>query len=186
MNLRQMRSTRQGCFCILSHNINSLSNHKLQNCMDVLAEENNLATPIVCLQETKIATISPPAGMRVEHNPWQGKKGGGLATLVPTCTTILETRQAQYVFYTQVAVEAGVVLYVLNVYIPPTSSDPDQVIWDQIMSLVDMVPPSEPMYLLGDFNAHVLGALSLPSCTCPCHGHPLHAAVTGSTSCGRG
>ncbi|MCG8388717.1 MAG: hypothetical protein MJA30_24415, partial [Cytophagales bacterium] len=80
--------------------------------------------------------------MRVEHNPRQGKKGGGLATLVPTCATILETRQAQYVPYTQVAAEAGVVLHVLNVHIPPTSSDPDQVIWDQIMSLVDMVPPS--------------------------------------------
>ena len=154
--------------------------------MDVLTEDNSLANPIVCLQETKITTISPPAGIRVEHNPRQGKKGGGLATLVPTCTTILETWQAQYVLYTQVAAEAGVVLHVLNVYIPPTSSDPDHVIWDQIMSLVDMVPPYEPMYLLGDFNAHVLGALSLPACTCPCHGHPLHAAVARSTSCGRG
>ena len=49
-----------------------------------------------------------------------------------------------------------------------------------------MVPPSKPMYLLGDFNAHVLGALSLTACTFPCHGHQLHTAVTGTTSCGRG
>ena len=56
------------------------------------------------------------------------------------------------------AAEAGVVLHVLNIYIPPTSSDPDHVIWDQIISLVDTVPPSEPMYLLGDFNAYVLVA----------------------------
>ena len=87
----------------MSHNINSLSNCKLQNCMDVLAEDNNLAIPIVCLQETKIATISPPAGIGIEHSPRQGKKGGGLATLVPTCVTILETRHAQYVLYTQMA-----------------------------------------------------------------------------------
>ena len=124
--------------------------------------------------------------MRVEHSPRQGKKGGGLATLVPMCVTILEARHAQYVLYTQVAAEADVVLHVLNTYIPPKISDLDHIIWDQIMSLVDMVPPSEPMYLLGDFKAHVLGALSLPACTCPCYGHPLHAAITGSTSCGRG
>ena len=54
------------------------------------------------------------------------------------------------------------------------------------MLFVDTVPPSEPMYLLRDFNAHVLGALSLSTSICPCHGHPLHAAVTGGTSCGRG
>ena len=54
------------------------------------------------------------------------------------------------------AAKASVVLHVLNIYIPPTSSDPDHVILDQIMLLVDTVPPSEPMYLLGDFNAHVL------------------------------
>lgn len=70
--------------------------------------------------------------------------------------------------------------------IPPTSSDPDHVIWDQIMSFVDTVPPTEPMYPLGDFNAHALGALSLPAGTYPCHLYPLHAVVTGSTTCGRG
>ena len=132
------------------------------------------------------ATISPSAGMQVEHCPRQGKKGSGLAMLVHMCITILETWHAQYVLYTQVAAEAGVVLHVLNICISPTSSDPDHVIWDQIMSLVDTAPPSKPMYLLGDFNAHALGALSLPAGTCPCHGHPLHAAITGSTSCGRG
>ena len=40
MNIRFKRSTGQGCFCIMSHNINSLSNRKLQNCMDVLAEDS--------------------------------------------------------------------------------------------------------------------------------------------------
>ena len=54
------------------------------------------------------------------------------------------------------------------------------------MSFEDTVHPSKPMYLLGNFNAHVLGALSLSTSTCPCHGHPLHAAITGGTSCGRG
>ena len=54
------------------------------------------------------------------------------------------------------------------------------------MSLVDTVPHSEPMYLLSDFNAHILGALSSAACTYPCHGHPIHTAVTGSTSCWRG
>ena len=84
------------------------------------------------------------------------------------------------------AAGAGMVLHVLNVYIPPTSSAPDHVIWDQVMSFVDTVLPSEPMHLLGDFNAHVLGALSLSVSICPCHGHPLHAAITRGTSCGRG
>ena len=74
----------------MSHNINSVSNRKLQNCMDVIAEDRNQVIPILCLQETKLTTISPPVGMRVEHSPRMGKKGGGLATLVPTCVTILE------------------------------------------------------------------------------------------------
>ena len=78
------------------------------------------------------------------------------------------------------------VLHVLNIYIPPTSSDPEHVIWDQIMALVDTVPPTEPLYLLGDFNAHTLGALPSPAGTCPCHGHPLHTTITGSGVCGRG
>ena len=54
--------------------------------------------------------------MRVEHCPRQGEKGGGLATLVPMCITILETWHALYVLYTQVAAEAGVMLHVLNTY----------------------------------------------------------------------
>ena len=94
----------------------------------------------------------------MEHSPRQGKKGGGLATLVPTYIIILETWHAPYVLYIQVAAEAGVVLHVLNIYIPLTSSDPDHVNWDQIMLLVDTVPPSKPMYLLGNFNAYVLVA----------------------------
>ena len=130
MNIHQARSIGQGCLCFVSHNINSLNNRKLQNCMYALAEDSSSAIPILCLQETKIATISPPAGMQMDHCPHQGKKGGGLATLVPTCITILETRHAQYVLYTQVAAEAGDVLHMLNTYIPPTSSGPDHVIWD--------------------------------------------------------
>ena len=98
--MRLTRNARQGCFCIMSHNINSLSNRKLQNCMDVIAEDRSQVIPILCLQETKLTTISSPAGMRVEHSPRVGKKGGGLATLVPTSVTILETRHAEYVLYT--------------------------------------------------------------------------------------
>ena len=71
----------------MSHNINSLSNRKLQNCMDVIAEDRSQVTPILCLQETKLS-------------PRVGKKGGGLATLVPTCVTVLEMRHAKYVLYT--------------------------------------------------------------------------------------
>ena len=114
----------------MSHNINSLNNRKLQNCMDVLAEDSSSAIPILCHPENRIATISPPAGMRVEHCPHQGKKGGGLATLVPMCITMLEIRHTHYMLYTQVVAEADVMLHVLNTYIPPTSSDPDHIIWD--------------------------------------------------------
>ena len=84
------RNARQGCFCIMSHNIKNLSNCKLQNCMDVIAEDGSQVIPILCLQETKLTTILPPAGMQVEHSPCVSKKGGGLATLVPMCVTILE------------------------------------------------------------------------------------------------
>ena len=94
MNMCLTRNARQGYFCIMSHNINSLSNRKLQNCMDMIAEDGHQVIPILCLQETKLTTILPPAGMRVEHSPRVGKKGGGLATLVPTCVTILEMRHA--------------------------------------------------------------------------------------------
>ena len=92
--MRLTLRARQGCFCIMSHNINSLSNRKLQNCMDMIAEDRTQAISILCLQETKLTTISLPAGMRVEHSPRVGKKGGGLAMLVPTCVTILETWHA--------------------------------------------------------------------------------------------
>ena len=88
--MRLTRNAKHGCFCIMSHKINSLSNCKLQNCMDMIAEDRSQVIPILCLQETKLTTIIPPAGMRVEHSPRVGKKGGGLATLVPTCVTILE------------------------------------------------------------------------------------------------
>ena len=49
---------------------------------------------------------------------------------MPTGVVVLEKRHTQYVLYTQVAAEAGIVLHVLNTYIPPTSSDPEHVIWD--------------------------------------------------------
>ena len=100
MSIHLTRNARQGCFCIMSHNINSLSNRKLQNCVDVIAEDRSQVIPILCLQETKLTTISSPAGMRVEHSPCVGKKGGGLATLVPRCITILETWHAKYALYT--------------------------------------------------------------------------------------
>ena len=87
MGKRNAKRAHKGCLCILSHNVNSLSNLKLQNCYDTM-EQNT--TPVLCLQETKIATIRAPPGYRVEHSPRVGKRGGGLATILPSCIPTLQ------------------------------------------------------------------------------------------------
>ena len=58
--IQRGRMHMRGCakwsrsFAILSHNINSINSAKLRNCMDVIAELDEHATPILCLQETKL------------------------------------------------------------------------------------------------------------------------------------
>ena len=182
MGKRNAKRADKGCLCILSHNVNSLSNLKLQNCYDIMVQNT---TPVLCLQETKIVTIKAPPGYRVEHSPRVGKRGGGLATILPSCIPTLQVQRQQYVLYTQLVTHGGMVVHLLNIYLPPHSSDADSVMLAQVMDLLDAISPTEPTYLVGDFNAHMVGALAIQT-TCPCHRAPLHVGVVSGSSCGRG
>ena len=50
---------------IIMHNINSATNLKMQHLLDVAAGLNRVATRIICLQETKFATLMAPTGYTV-------------------------------------------------------------------------------------------------------------------------
>ena len=74
---------------VMSHNINSVTNIKLQQLQDVVVVMNCAVMMIICLQETKILAFTIPTGytaLHSVHKPWQG---GGIATLVPQALAIL-------------------------------------------------------------------------------------------------
>ena len=50
---------------IITHNINSATNLKIQNLLDVVAGLNRGSTLIICLQEMKLATLMAPTGYMV-------------------------------------------------------------------------------------------------------------------------
>ena len=70
-------------FTVVSHNINSITDIKLQHLWDVAVAMNGAAVTIFCLQETKIPTLSAPTGYIALHSVRKARKGGGIATLVP-------------------------------------------------------------------------------------------------------
>ena len=49
-------------FTVVSHNINSVTDIKLQQLWDVAVAMNGAAVTIFCLQETKIPTFTVPTG----------------------------------------------------------------------------------------------------------------------------
>ena len=86
----------------------------------------------------------------------------------------------EHFVHVQLLVGRQAVLHIVNVYLPPTLPNYTST-WLEVMALLDRLPASDPLLLLGDFNAHI--ALPLGT-TCPLHGC---AAPTLSTaSCPRG
>ena len=71
----------------------------------------------------------------------------------------------------------------INVYIHPSSTKPDRVLWDHVLEVVDSLPPVKPLILVGSMNAHITGE-PLCSLVCPLHGEECHT-LPGST-CSRG
>ena len=59
-------------------------------------------------------------------------------------------------------------LHVLNVYIPPTCTQMDATALDQILAILDYIPPAQPTFVLRDFNVHLLGMDSFVHTCCPC------------------
>ena len=49
-----------GSIVLLSHNINSINNVKLQQCIDMAVEQGAIACMVICLQETKLLQVKPP------------------------------------------------------------------------------------------------------------------------------
>ena len=77
-------------FTVVSHNINSITDIKLQQLWDVAVAMNGAAVTIFCLQETKIPTLSAPTGYTALHSVRKARQGGGIATLVPQALAILK------------------------------------------------------------------------------------------------
>ena len=67
----------------MSHNINSITNIKLQQLWDVAVAMNGAAVTIFCLPETKIPTLPAPTGYIALYSVRKAQQGGGIATLVP-------------------------------------------------------------------------------------------------------
>ena len=74
---------------VMSHNINSVTNIKLQQLKDVAVAMNCVAIMILCLQETKILALTVPTGYIALHSVCKTRQDGGIATLVPQALAIL-------------------------------------------------------------------------------------------------
>ena len=82
--------------------------------------------------------------------------------------------------HAQLLIGRWVVLHIVNVYLPPNLPNYTST-WLEVMALLDRLPASDPLLLLGDFNAHI--ALPLGA-TCPLHG--CVASALSPVSCPRG
>ena len=54
---------------VVSHNINTINEQKLQQAFDIAVAVDSTATLICCLQETNIASITAPRGYCIMHSP---------------------------------------------------------------------------------------------------------------------
>ena len=88
---RRGRHPGMGNIVVLSHNINSLSNLKLQQMLDVSEELAPTGCVVLCLQETKLKTIRAPVGYHIEHMAREKCEGRGLATFIPQHVQVLAT-----------------------------------------------------------------------------------------------
>ena len=82
--------------------------------------------------------------------------------------------------HVQLLVGRQAVLHIVNVYLPPNLPNYTST-WLEVMALLDRLPASDPLLLLGDFNAHI--ALLLGP-TCPLHG--CFAPTLSTASCPHG
>ena len=80
-----------GNIVVLNHNINSLSNLKLQQILYMAEELAPTGCVVLCLQETKLKTIRAPVGYHVAHVAREKREGGGLAALIPQQVRVLAT-----------------------------------------------------------------------------------------------
>ena len=138
------------------------------------------ATAIICLQETKLSTITAPTGYQVTHAACKGRAGGGIATLVPHFLHVMATNKHEFYVHVQLAVNTGI-LHVVNVYIPPKCNKPDHLVWGFLLQLLDSIPVNEPVALVGDLNAH-LGNMPEP---CLIHGEARAPLLGGTCGWGR-
>lgn len=97
-------------------------------------------------------------GIAMKHSAREGKMGGGIATLHPADTHMLQVFREQLTVYMQLALQGGMVLHVLNVYLPPICSEPNTMVWGLVLTLLDAIPAHEAIILVGDRNAHIAGA----------------------------
>ena len=60
--------------------------------------------------------------------------------------------------HVQLLVGRQAVLHIVNVYLPPNLPNYTSA-WLEVMALLDRLPASDPLLLLGDFNAHIALAI---------------------------
>ena len=58
---------------VIMHNTNSTTNFKIQHLLDVVVGLKRAATLIICLQETKLATLTAPTGYTVVQRSWHAR-----------------------------------------------------------------------------------------------------------------
>ena len=69
----------------------------------MIAELDERANPILCLQETQLQHICLPQGVAIEHNALEGKAAGGYLTIYPVSTHMLQMVKKQFLPYLQMA-----------------------------------------------------------------------------------
>ena len=68
------------------------------------------------------------------------------------------------------------------VYIPPMCATPKSKIWDEAFSLPVVIPPNKILFLVHNFNAHLLGVEGFPAMHCPCYNESRHQRSHSSCS----
>ena len=114
------------------------------------------AMMILCLQEMKIPAITVPTGYIALHSVRQTRQGGGIAKLVPQALVILQSTTADFYVHVQVAIGYNMV-HILNCYLPPSCHCTDSDAWATILTHLDSIPTTEPVILVGNFNAQLGG-----------------------------
>ena len=96
-------------------------------------------------------------------------KGGGIAMLVAQSLPILRLTTMDYHVYMLVAAGDSV-LHIINCCLPPSCPCTDSEAWATVLHKLDSQPTTEPVILVGDFNAHLGGLQGLIDTPCPLHG----------------